>query len=332
MGQLIKLQDYISRYEQDIFTYPSRFVRLKTQQWERTKANWENEGMDASNLIFPQEAANEEADDERSRPAFLKKLTGLFRHEQEEANEEYEVSPSVTSAEDPMQFMAAFTFKPETLDDLKLQFLGQLYRFQLKWASSTLSEKSFFHSKYFFEEHLKFFLQRFPDTCLVLYKPIFLLKKAPVEADVILLTPTATWCITFLEEENSAVFIGSNERFWIKRTTKKEDKKILNPLLTLNRTERIVRNIYKRHEIEFPIHKLLISRNGYIDYPSAPFDVKFAEARNFEQWFQSMRTLKSPLKHIQLKSAKALLQYCQTTSMRRMEWDQPEESDLSEDS
>ncbi|KHF29248.1 hypothetical protein LR68_02036 [Anoxybacillus sp. BCO1] len=29
MGQLIKLQDYISRYELDIYHYPSEFIRLK---------------------------------------------------------------------------------------------------------------------------------------------------------------------------------------------------------------------------------------------------------------------------------------------------------------
>lgn len=327
MGQLIKLQDYISRYEQDIFTYPSRFVRLKKQQWEKTKANWENEGMDTANLSFLSEEINEAEEDEQERPAFLKKLTGFFKHEQKEPDEEYEQVLPELSQEDPMQFMVSFSFKPETLEDLKLQFLDQLFRFQLKWASSTVWETSFFHSKYFFEEHLKFFLQRFPDTCLVLYKPIFLLKKAPVEADVILLTPTDTWCITFVEEENSAVFIGSNERFWLKRTVNKEERKILNPLLALNRTERIVRNIFKRHEIDFPVHKLIISRNGYIDYPSTPFDVKFAEARNFEQWFQSMRAIKSPLKHIQLKSAKVLLQYCQTTSIRRPEWEQQGENE-----
>jgi hypothetical protein len=107
--------------------------------------------------------------------------------------------------------------------------------------------------------------------------------------------------------------------------TNKEEKKILNPLLTLNRTEGIVRNIYNAHDIDFPIQKLIISRNGYIDYPAAPFDIKFAESRNFEQWFQSMRNLKSPLKAIQLNSAKALLLYCQTTSMRRLEWEVPEE-------
>ena len=42
MGQLIKLQDYVSRYEQNIFHYPSRFVLLKKQQWEKLRNLWEN--------------------------------------------------------------------------------------------------------------------------------------------------------------------------------------------------------------------------------------------------------------------------------------------------
>mgnify|MGYP005609875703 CR=1 FL=1 len=35
MGQLIKLQDYVSRYEQDIYHYPTQYVYLKKQQWEK---------------------------------------------------------------------------------------------------------------------------------------------------------------------------------------------------------------------------------------------------------------------------------------------------------
>lgn len=327
MGQLIKLQDYISRYEQDIFTYPSRFVRLKKQQWELTKRNWLNEGLDASNLTFPSPILDEEDEDE-GRFEFLKKITGIFKlhhrdsYFEEELEEERE--QPVQQEEDPLHFMAVFEQKPETVEELKKQFLNQLFRFQLKWASSTLTEQSYFHTKYFFEEHLKFFLQRFPDTFLVFYKPIFLLKKAPVETEVILLTPTDAWCITFVEEENSAVFIGSEEHFWLKRTVKTE-KKILNPLLSLNRTESIVQNIFRMHEIQFPIHKLIISRNGYIDYPAAPIDIKFAESRNFEEWFQTMRTNTFPLKANQLKAAQVLLQYCQTTSMRRPEWEVPNE-------
>jgi hypothetical protein len=324
MGQLIKLQDFVSRYEHDIYTYPSRFVRLKKQQWERTKENWENEGMDVSNLTL--RAPNDWIEEDTDHPLFLQKLKGLFRRNHNEDQQVVEQEEVVQSMEDPLQFSASFDYKPQTVEELKRQFLDQLYRFQLKWASSTLTEKSDFPPKFYYEENLKFFLQRFPDTFLVLYHPIFLLKKAPVEVDVILLTPTDVWCITFLEEENSAVFVGSNDRFWLKRV-QKEEKKVLSPLLSLNRTERIIRNIFKLHEIELPIHKLIISRNGYIDYPTAPFDVKFAEERNFEQWFQSMRSLKSPLKHIQLKGAESLLQYCQTTSIRRLEWEATEESE-----
>lgn len=326
MGQLIKLQDYISRYEQDIFSYPSRFVRLKRQQWERTKINWENEGLDTSNLYFPQSVLNEEAEQDHDRTHLLKKLTDLFKPHQKELFDDNSQENSLLTKEDPMEFAASFTFKPDTIEDLKQQFLDQLYRFQLKWASSTILEKSDFHSKYYFEEKLKFFLQRFPDTFLVLYKPIFLLKKAPIEAEVILLTPTDVWCITFVEAEDSAVFVGSSERFWLKRT-QKGDRKVLNPLLSLNRTQKIIRNIFKMHEIDLPIHKLIMSRNGYIDYPSPPFDVQFAETRNFEQWFQSIRALKAPLKHIQLKGAQVLLQYCQTVCIRRLEWEEPEEKE-----
>jgi hypothetical protein len=324
MGQLIKLQDYVSRYEQDIFTYPSRFVRLKKQQWERTKENWEMEGLDASNLTL--QPPSDWIEEDLNHPLFFQKLKGLFRKNHNDDQPLTEQEEVVKNVEDPLEFSASFDHKPQTVDELKRQFLDQLYRFQLKWASSTLTEKSNLPSKFYYEENLKFFLQRFPDTFLVLYHPIFLLKKAPVEVDVILLTPTDVWCITFLEEENSAVFVGSNERFWLKRG-QKEEKKVLNPLLSLNRTERIIRNIFKLHEIELPVHKLIISRNGYIDYPTPPFDVKFAEGRNFEQWFHSMRSLKSPLKHIQLKAAESLLQYCQTTSIRRLEWEATEESE-----
>lgn len=323
MGQLIKLEDYISRYEQDMFAYPSRFVRLKKQQWERTKENWENEGIDASNLSFSPEP-NWMEEDTKPKSSLFGKLSGMFRNNQKEEDVQEEIV--VESTPDPLEFTASFKSKPATEDDLKVQFLDQLYRFQLKWASSTLGEKSMLSSKYYYEEKLKFFLQRFPDTFLLLYKPIFLLKKAPVEVEVILLTPTDTWCITFIEEEDSAVYLGSNDRFWTKKSANGE-KKILNPLLSLNRTERIVRNIYKMYEIELPIHKLIISRNGYIDFPNAPYGIAFAEGRNFNEWFQSMRTLKSPLKHMQLKAAQALVQYCQTSSIRRMEWEEPEEAE-----
>lgn len=69
----------------------------------------------------------------------------------------------------------------------------------------------------YYDDLLKYFLQRFPDTFLVLYQPLFQLKNAPVELDTIIVTPTEVWCIHVLEAENSAVFVGSNDKFWLKK-------------------------------------------------------------------------------------------------------------------
>ena len=207
---------------------------------------------------------------------------------------------------------------------MKQQFLNQLFPFQIKWASATLTEKSFVDNKFYQDPVLKYFLQRFPDTFLVLYKPIFLVKKAPIEAEPVIITPTEIWCIRFLEQEDSAVYLGSPGHFWIKRIQKRKEK-VLNPLISLNRTEKIIKNILQMCAIDLPVHKIVLSRNGYFDYPFAPVDVQFIEKRNYEQWFRMMRSQRSPLKHIQLKAARALLDFCQTTSIPRHEWKLSEE-------
>ncbi|UII55244.1 NERD domain-containing protein [Cytobacillus spongiae] len=322
MGQLIKLEDYVSRYEQNIFLYPSRFVRLKRQQWNNIQNAWENDELD----ILAEEQRKELSMVEEEKEPLLSKMKGLLKLRKRE-NEILEdmIVMDQDQAKDEMadrglKFSTTFPVVPESLEELKKQFLDQLLRFQLKWASSTLTEKSFLNKKYLFDEKLNYFLQRFPDTYLIMYNPIFLLQQAPVEVDIIIVSPTEAICLSFVEEEQSAVFIGSKERFWLKRY-QDEEKKVLNPLLSLNRTEKIVRKIFETYEIDLPIQKLVMSRTGYIDYPTAPYDVQFVERRSYDKWFQAMRSNRTPLKHTQLKAAQALLQYCQTTSIKRYEWE-----------
>lgn len=322
MGQLIKLQDYISRYEQSIFHYPSRYVRLKKQHWEKVLSSWENgEG------VFNEEQENDVQldwfEEEEKQPLFSK-IKGLLKFGKKNIDDnEIDMGSEERLNEDEepshFHFHTTFSSRPNTMIELKQQFLDQLIRFQLKWASSTLFEKSYVDRGYFFDPKLKFFLQRFPDTFLIMYHPIFLLKKAPIEVETIMITPTEVWCISFLEEEDQAVYIGSKDRFWIKRTQKQE-KKILNPLLGLDRTQRIVQTMFKTYEIDLPVHKVLLSRNGYIDFPSIPFGTTLVEKRNYDDWFEGLRKNHSPLKHVQLKGANVLLQYCQTSSFKRHEW------------
>lgn len=330
MGQLIKLQDYVSRYEQNIYLYPSRYVRLKKQQWDKLKIAWENND---SSIFQDRFQTVQDSPDwlEDNKQPLINKLKGFLKFGKTDTNdedmfevEEERIDEEKDSEEENFDFQTSFSYRPDTIEELKYHFLDQIFRFQMKWASSTLTERSFVEKRFFYDEKLKFFLQRFPDTFLVLYHPLFLLKKAPVELETIIVTPTGVWCISFLEEEDLSVFIGSKERFWVKRG-KGAEKKLLNPILALNRTGKIVQQIFQLNDIELPIYKAVLCRNGYIDFPAVPFDIQLIEKRNYEEWFNNMRSLRSPLKHNQLKGAQALLQYCQTTSIRRLEWELSDE-------
>ena len=327
MAQLIKLQDYVSRYEADVYRYPAQYVRLKKQQWDKLYVAWQNN----QESPFEWENETEEVfDEEEERRGWKEKFKSLFKRNAH-VDESFEQEEEEDGKNDALfTFTAHFITAPETEEDLKHVFLDQLFKFQLKWASSTLTSKSYVDSKYWREEKLRYLLQRFPDTFLVLYDPIFLLKKAPVEMDVILLTPTEVWCISFLEAEDNAAFIGSNDNFWTKMFIEQE-KRILNPLLSVNRMANIIQQLFHVHDISLPVQKAIISRNGYIDHPSMPLDLHILDKRSYRQWFERQRKSSSPLKRVQLQAAQIFLEYCQTTSFKRLEWEEQDTSHLIDD-
>ncbi|MBS4202532.1 NERD domain-containing protein [Lederbergia citrea] len=309
MAQLIKLQDYISRYETDLSRYPTQFVRLKKQQWEKMKNAWEMGVVPESKDTFEKESIEQ---------GFLDKVRGWFNKKDVEDLQEIEEAEIHNQNDEQMDFSLSLQ-AADTEMELKQQFLDQLLRFQMKWASSTIAEKSFVDSMYYSDERLYHFIQRFPDTFLLFYEPIFLLKKAPVELEVLLLTPTEIWCLAFLESEENAAYIGSTDHFWLKRSND-QDSKVLNPALSAGRMEKIVNQLFRLYEVELPIRKAIISRNGYIDYPEVPGELLLLDKRTYQEWFHKVRGSSSPLKMMQLRAAKALLDYCQTSSYRRTEW------------
>lgn len=325
MAQLIKLQDYVSRYEQDIYRYPSQFIKLKKQQWDKIKAAYLAGELDQ---LYSQSYENQLIDEayEEEKKSVFKKVKGIFRRKQEEA--------PVVEIEIPKKEENIFSLHipsdTASLEDLKHTFLNQLLHFQMKWGSSTIHEKSFVDDTFYLDEKLRFFLQRFPDTFLVMYKPVFRLKNAPVEVDVILISPMDAWCITFLEAEEDTAFIGSSEKFWVRSHHKYPDKKVLNPFLSVNRMGSIVKQLFDLYDVSLPIKKVVLSRNGYIDYPLAQYDIDLLDKRTFPGWFEKMRKVSTPLKHQQLKGAQALLDYCQTTSTRRIEWELDDETNIEE--
>ncbi|MBO2536080.1 nuclease-related domain-containing protein [Rummeliibacillus suwonensis] len=331
MAQLVKLQDYVSRYQNDLKRYPTQFVRLKKIQWERMKKDW------ASGEEIPQ--WDHEELEEKTHKNFLQRILSFNRKKKEDHEEEdmdigdkedfldqisEELSKQQQDEEEIQEESNAFMFQPtifyypQTIEELKKMYVDQLFQFQIKWASSTLREKSYVDSKYYRDSLLRAFTQRLPDSYLLFYYPIFQVKKAPVEMGILLLTPTDCFCIQVLEEEFQAVFVGDSSRFWEKKVGK-IDKKVLNPLIGLNRMESIVKQIFKKNTIDLPIRKVVLSRNGYIDYPGSSYSVEFVDKRKYSDWFARLKKNHSPMKLMQFKAAQYLLNNVQTTSYHRLD-------------
>ncbi|MET3682693.1 hypothetical protein ABID56_000774 [Alkalibacillus flavidus] len=304
MAQLIKLQDYVSRYERDIFRYPGQFIRLKKENYDGIKQQWirQREWDHIESDVDEDEEARQDKKD-----TFFKRL--FKKHEDDEPFET--IDHSVPKL-------------PDNEDELKQDFLDRIFHFQLKWASSTLQEVSFLDRVFERDSRLKYFLTRFPDTFLLFYKPIFKLNKALLEGDIILVTPTSIVCIYWLDHEEEAVFEAVDQRKWIQRLDGKEES-IVNPNTALKRMEGAVRSILNHHDIDYTIEKVVLAPNGRIQYHHLPYQTKYIDQSNYESWFSHHRSVTTPLKHQQLKAAGALLEHTQTTSIRRPEWEDVED-------
>jgi hypothetical protein len=314
LAQLVKLLDYVSRYENDLSRYPTQYIRLKKSQWKRMKAQWEN-GADLSDWRqVPEEPKEQIEEGKWYSPLFR------FLGNRKERSVEVESAETVTDRQEEMEgfdFNPNIIYHPDNEEQLRKLYVDQLFHFQLKWASSTMMEKSNLDASFMRDPLLRSFTQQLPDSYLLFYYPILKVKKAPVELDILLITPIECLCITVLEDENAAAFIGDGERFWTKKIGDRESK-ILNPLIALNRMEKIVSGIFMAENIDFPIKKLVISRNGYIDYPGMPYDTDVIDRKTYETWFTSLRRSTVPMKFKQFKAAQAILDVGQTTAVSRL--------------
>lgn len=304
MAQLIKLEDYISRYEWDAYKYPSRFIRLKREQWDQLNAQRERDIENAS--AEPEEPEMQEAVEE----SFFKKW---FRRKKSRLESE---SPE---PEDERVFGRNLARLSE--EEMKHFFLDHLFPIQLKWATSTVSEVSFIKRSYERDKRLKFFLQRFPDTFLVMYYPVFNIRKAPIDSEIIIITPLGIEIIASVEERKGMRIIAGDERKWTVEDGRRK-KTILNPAISLKRAEHVVRSILSAEGIDFPIRKTILAEKNQIVYATEPYQIDIIDELRYEEWFKGKRQLNSPLKGIQLKATAALLAQTRTSAVKRPEWEE----------
>jgi hypothetical protein len=293
MAHLIKLEDYISRYQFDLNRYPSQYTRMKKERWYYLKSEWEQsqyEGhIDETNV-----------DDEKNEgsPSFLKRLTQWRRGNTRVPIEKAE-------AENRLARM--------TIEQVREGFLEELFQSQLRWASSSLLGESFLEPRYKRDKWLRFFAQSIPDNFFLMYNPVFFVKKAPVELDIILISPTEVYCMTVLEGEEHSVFEASSDRFWIEFIDQTRKKRI-SPLVSLSRMTGIIKTILDSEGVHFPIKKVVLSPSSIIDNKIQGTKVELIDKRTFANWKEKFKKHPSPIKSQQMKVTSILLNYCYTTT------------------
>lgn len=300
MAQLIKLENYISRYERDIYHYPGHYIRLKQENWTKLHQYWQEHRT----------YEIDEKNDELNAPTNYSRWKSFFNKREE-----------IEDMEDRSD-----KFIPNTLDELKKYYLDSLLPFQLKWATSTVDKMSFFDKAYQRNELLKFFLQRLPDTFLVMFMPIFKIKKSIVEADIIIVHPVGIDIVKVVNLAPHKALIVEDSRTWYTEENNIQTK-LLSPLISVNRTEKIVQSILASHDLDFPIKKVLLSFDNTIEFRTEPYNTEIVDQTNIEGWVKQKQKFVSPLKRDQLKAAESILHQCDTVSVSRPEWNQDSESD-----
>ncbi|ADH98759.1 nuclease-related domain-containing protein [Salisediminibacterium selenitireducens] len=297
MAQLIKLSEYVSRYEIDIYRYPSRYVRLKKERWQRLKQDWEAR-QKRQRLMQPW--IRRDPDDPSKLRQAVSKWRKLFS----------------SDAADDFDWELEDQSEEKTFEELKDKFRDELFRFQISWASSTVSEISQVKKSYYYDGFLRFLTQELPDTVFVMYHPVCYLKKAPVDMDVLLITPSEIWIIRHLRGSDQTIFNRESDRHWV-QTKQDRKERFMNPYVDLRRMKQVLDYLLEGSDTVMPVRQAVLSMEGFIDVSKLSTKTFLYDRRTIHEFKEKLLRSSAPIKSHQLKIADKLLANSMTISSIR---------------
>lgn len=300
MAQLVKIYDCISRYEWNPYRYPSQFIRLKQENWRKLYDVWQQ---------IPSDTGEESL--EKGKIQRLFGWRNVFKKEEVVEQEES-------------------TFHQLSEIELRAYFLEQLFPLQMKWATSTVSDVSFIDQDAYEDETLAYFLHRFPDIFFVMYYPLFQIKDTPFDGEIILIGPLEIEIIYVLEVDEGTLIYANDERTWTVENNY-EQRSIISPVLSLRRNEHIVKGLLDAKGVDLPIKNTVLARNNMIVSNREPYNVQLVGMYEYDKWFKAKRSIHSSLKHAQLQALETLLMYSVSTSVRRPEWEEEQETSFDDE-
>lgn len=290
VAHIIRISDYTSRYQTDIQRYSSQFTRMKKERWHYMQESWKREFAETIRLEYEDLSESSAIAEVWSKAVNKVRNWTTGIHEQKNEKErEY-----------------------EAFQQTKQVFRNETFEKQLLWAGipdeDPLNQEMIIDWKH--DEWLKQLGIELPDNCFLFYKPVLYVKKAEIELDTILITPTEIICLTCLDGEELSVFEVSSDRYWIEYVNQ-ERRKRLSPIPALERMERVIGNILSQHDRSMPIRSVVIATNSIIDHRTIGMKVDFLDKRTFSDWKLKLVQSNVPLKHQQVKACETLLQYCE---------------------
>ncbi|NGP44215.1 NERD domain-containing protein [Bacillaceae bacterium SIJ1] len=306
MAQLIKLQDFVSRYESDMFKYPSQFIRLKQQRWRHLKEAYQDQRLMEPLQLQDETSLKDWGIEDDGGLTWKNRMKRWFQRKKRDKNEPEQTEPFQGS-----------------IDEVKEFFLTELFKYQLKWASSTLLQKSYGVNTYKRDEQLAYWLRVLPDNYLILYRPVFEIHHTRVEVDTIILGPSELYCISTLSGRKGSLYETDGKTYWLQDG--QADEHHINPLQELEQMEKIVHSIIPKEQRKLHVKKIAYTDSGFIDASTERPGLSYVDVRTHESWMKRLQANSSPIKYNQLNTARLLLDHCYTQSVKRTEWDTHED-------
>ncbi|MGE9213947.1 MULTISPECIES: NERD domain-containing protein [unclassified Exiguobacterium] len=142
------------------------------------------------------------------------------------------------------------------------------------------------------------------DQHFFMYRPVVEWNGATVELSHLIIGPSHLYLVEWLDGDRSIYHI-SKQKTWIHQPLKGENKRVVNPLIALTRTEEIIRQFLPSYD--GVIQKVTVAPEGYFDHVPETRSTQFISRSDYESWLKQVNTRAPIVKAQQIRDVSKLL-------------------------
>lgn len=202
--------------------------------------------------------------------------------------------------------------EPKPLSETQLQkMLADRRHIQkLQFACDGLMERDLPHLAFLREIAYQKMRKEWNERHFFLFRPVIEWNGATVELSHLIIGPSHLYLLEWLEGDRS-IYHVSKEKTWIHQPFKGENTRVINPLISLSRTEELVRQILPSYA--GVIQKVVLAPDGYFDQIPDIRSTQFVGRSEYAHWIKQVNGRAPIVKAQQIRDVATLLE--QTAKM-----------------